>query len=405
MFVMEAAIHKASAKTGIPVHVLQELNLVKAGDSFPYGTVYTADEVRTSWNMCRRNFNLEKALLDAADFNKESRWIKKGVSMMPVCFGISFTTTFLNQASALVHVYTDGSVGISTGAVEMGQGVNSRIRRVAADVFGIPVELTRVESTNTTRNANTSPTAASSGADMNGNATLLACRKILKRILGRAATAKNCNPCDLRITDSRLTIKGELTGATWNDLVMDAYTNRISLSCHAHYATPGIYFDRTEGKGVPFAYHVAGTALTEVSVNCLLGTYKIDSVRIIHNGGTQMNPLIDLGQVEGALVQGIGWVTMEELAWDKKTKRLLSDALATYKVPDISFTPGIEVIFAEGEKLSDNVGLRGSKAIGEPPFMYGIGSWFAIANAMGSIDEYKTPMTPETVLMTLRAGS
>ncbi len=161
---------------------MQEKNLLKPGDTFPYGMVYAADEVRSSWNICRDRYRLEDAMERASSFNENSRWIKKGVSMMPVCFGISFTTTFLNQASALVHVYTDGSVGISTGAVEMGQGVNSRLRQVAALTLGIPVERIRVEATSTTRNANTSPTAASSGADMNGNAVGMACREILRRI-------------------------------------------------------------------------------------------------------------------------------------------------------------------------------------------------------------------------------
>lgn len=402
MFVMEAAIHKAAAVSGIPVSEIQEKNLLRKGDVFPYGMSYGADEVSDSWKLCRDSFDLAEARSRAADFNGKSRWMKKGVSMMPVCFGISFTTTFLNQASALVHVYTDGSVGISTGAVEMGQGVNSRIRQAAAAALGIPVELTRVEPANTTRNANTSPTAASSGADMNGNAAILASREIRKRMIAGAAEKRNCSPEDLGIEDGLLTVRGEATETAWVELVQDAYTSRRSLSSHAHYATPGLHFDRETEKGVPFAYHVAGAALTEVTVDCLLGTYRIDRVRIIHCAGEQLNKLIDRGQVEGALVQGIGWVTMEELDWNRETGRLLADALATYKVPDMSFTPEMEVIFIPGETLPDNIGLRGSKAIGEPPFMYGIGAWFAIVDAMATECEYRTPLTPEMVLMTLR---
>lgn len=403
MFVIEAAIHRASSVTGIPVFEMQKRNLLKPGDSFPYGMKYPADEVRNSWDLCSEKFQLKKTIDKTAEFNLVNARMKKGVSMMPVCFGISFTTGFLNQASALVHVYTDGSASISTGAVEMGQGVNSRIRQVAAETLGIPVELTRVESTNTSRNANTSPTAASSGADMNGNAAILACREIKGRIISRAAEKLNCSQRDLDIKNGFLTSGGVTTGTTWCELVKDTYEGRISLSSHAHYATPGLHFDRKTEKGEPFAYHVAGTALTEVTVDCLLGTYAVDRVRMIHHGGKLLNPLIDRGQLEGALVQGMGWVTMEELEWDGDSKRLLADTLATYKVPDINFTPEMEVIFAEGETLPENVGLKGSKAIGEPPFMYGIGSWFAIVNAMGKTGEYKTPMTPERVLMTLRA--
>lgn len=404
MFVIEAAIRKASQVIGIPVETLQKTNLLKPGDEFPCGMKYRADEVCSSWRLCSEKFGLKEAGKTASEFNRNSRWIKKGVSMMPVCFGISFTTTFLNQANALVHVYTDGSVGISTGAVEMGQGVNSKIRQAAALTLGIPVELTRVDGTNTGRNANTSPTAASSGADMNGNAARTACAEIKKRMLEATSDELRCSPDELNIEGGFLTRNGEKTDTSWKTLVQKAYTGRISLSSHAHYATSGIHFNRETEKGRPFAYHVAGTALTEVTVDCLLGTYRVNSVKIVHHGGTLLNPLVDRGQVEGALVQGIGWVTMEELKWDPASKRLLADALATYKVPDIHFTPKIETVFQEGEKLPENIGLLGSKAVGEPPFMYGIGTWFAIADAMGGKVEYKTPLTPERVLMTLRTA-
>ncbi len=403
MFVMEAAIHKASRETGIPVETIQEKNLLSPGDSFHYGMTYEAHEVRSSWKECSEE--LEKVRKVVSLFNEENSRMKKGFSMMPVCFGISFTTTFLNQASALVHVYTDGSVGISTGAVEMGQGVNSRIRQTAALTLGIPVELTRVESTNTSRNANTSATAASSGADMNGNAARIACEGIKRRILNQASEKLGCPASKLDISGGRLLREGIDTGTSWEDMVTDCYVNRVSLSDHAHYATPGIHFDRKTCKGRPFAYHAAGTALTEVTVDTLLGTCTVDRVRVVHCGGNLLNPLLDRGQVEGALVQGIGWVTMEELAWDPDSKRLLTDRLATYKVPDIMFTPEMDITFSPGETLPDDVGLKGSKAIGEPPFMYGIGAWFAIGNALAAAGvhvDYIAPLTPENILMTLR---
>ena len=404
MFVMEAAIRKASSVTGIPVHILQERNLLKPGDRFPYGMTYRAEEVRDSWKLCSERMGLDDALHRAERFNAAGGRMRRGVSMMPVCFGISFTTTFLNQASALVHVYTDGSVGISTGAVEMGQGVNSRIRQAAAMVLGIPVTLTRIEATSTTRNANTSPTAASSGADMNGNATTMACGEILTRMLRSAAERMGVPEEALTVEKGRLLVNGEDTGTGWKDLVAETYRSRISLSSHAHYATPGIHFDGETGKGEPFAYHVAGTALTEATVDTLLGTYTVDSVKIVHCGGSQLDPVIDLGQVEGGLVQGIGWVTMEEVARDAETGRLLADALATYKVPQIGSIPEMTVVFAPGETLPPGVGLMGSKAVGEPPFMYGIGAWFAIADAMGVPMEHTAPLTPERVLMALSAG-
>ena len=411
MFVMEAAVHKASIETGIPVEDIQRMNLLQKGDRFPFGMEYACDEVCNSWDLALEFSSIADTRKTIQEFNSKNRYFKKGISVMPVCFGISFTTTFLNQASALVHVYTDGSVGISTGAIEMGQGVNSRIRQVAADIFSIPVELTRVESTNTSRTANTSPTAASSGADMNGNAARLACLEIKGRLLGIAAGKLKCKVEKLYLKKTSVW-NGEMqTDLSWSQLVSTAYMSRTDLSSHAHYSTPGIHFDKTTEKGKPFAYHVAGTAVTEVTVDCMLGTYIINRVSIVHQGGAQMNPAIDRGQVEGALLQGIGWVTMEELAWDSRSKRLLADALATYKIPDIHFAPEeVNVLFAEGEILEEGVGLKGSKAIGEPPFMYGIGTWFAILNAMRAYDtgitlDYTTPMTPEKVLMSFSTGN
>ncbi len=405
MFVMEAAIHKASIETGLAVQHIQKINLLKKGDSFPYGMLYSCNETQTSWEILEQVAEVSTTRDSIKKFNENNKYMKKGISMMPVCFGISFTSTFLNQANALVHVYTDGSVGISTSAVEMGQGVNSRIRQVAAEIFSIPVERTKVESTNTSRTANTSPTAASSGADMNGNATKIACEKIKERLLEVAAKELNKDKKHLTLNNSSVLCNNNLTDLSWTQLVTIVYMSRISLSCHAHYATPGIHFDKTKEKGRPFAYHVTGTAVTEVTVDNLLGTYKVDRVTIVHHGGDQLNPLLDQGQVEGALLQGIGWVTMEELKWHEKSKRLQADSLATYKIPDISFTPeSVTILFAKGEELDSNIGLKGSKAIGEPPFMYGIGTWFALVEAMRAYNpklvlDYSSPLTPEKVLM------
>jgi len=408
MFVMEAAIHKASLQTGIPVEHIQSINLLKPGDRFPYGMVYNSGETGNSWKLANKLYGVENSRSEIHRFNNENEYLKKGISMMPVCFGISFTTTFLNQASALVHVYTDGSVGISTGAVEMGQGVNSRIRQTAANAFSIPVRRTRVESTNTARNANTSPTAASSGADMNGNAAGTACNEIKKRLLAVASDVLGERKEVLSLKNSMVWKSGVPTDLSWDELVMKAYMSRTDLSSHAFYATPGIHFNKATEKGVPFAYHVAGTAVTEVTVDCLLGTYHVDKVRIVHHGGNRLNKLLDRGQIEGALLQGMGWVTMEEIRWDESSRELLAPNLAAYKIPDIHFTPDeVTVHFAEGDSTA---GLSGSKAIGEPPFMYGIGTWFAIVDAMRSFKrempvEYTAPMTPERVLISLTGGS
>ncbi len=324
---------------------------------------------------------------------------------MPICFGISFTSSFLNQASALVHVYTDGSVGVSTGAVEMGQGVNVKIATAASKVFSIDVDKVKVESTNTTRVANSSPTAASSGADMNGNATILACEKILIRLIDFARIELNASKDDdIKIENETVLLNGEISNLVWNDLISKAYLNRISLSAQAYYRTPEIYFDREINQGAPFAYHVYGTAITTVTLDVIRGTYKFDSVKIVHDFGKSLNTNIDIGQVEGALVQGIGWMTLEEIKHSTDGK-LLSNTLSTYKVPDIYSIPKeIEVKFLENSE--NRFGPFNSKAIGEPPLMYGIGAYFAIVDAMNNAKpnkefEISAPLTPEKVLMAL----
>jgi xanthine dehydrogenase large subunit len=259
-----------------------------------------------------------------------------------------------------------------------------------------------LETTNTTRAANTSPTAASSAADMNGKAVETACKTILERLKKTAAELLNHDkPGDVEIKDEIIYLKGQKTELAWDKLVSDAYWKRVSLSAQAHYATPGIYFDRTEEKGKPFAYHVFGTAIIEVTVDCLRGTYDIDAVHVVHDAGRSLDYLIDRGQAEGGLVQGIGWMTMEELLHNGEG-RLLTDNTSTYKIPDIKSTPRVvEVHFLED---ADNPkAVLSSKAIGEPPFMYGIGAYFAILNAMKAFRPdkemfFNAPMTPGKVL-------
>jgi xanthine dehydrogenase large subunit len=306
----------------------------------------------------------------------------------------------MNQAGALVNVYWDGSVGISTGAIEMGQGVNTKIKTIAARTLSIKPQRIRIESTNTTRVINTSPTSASTGADLNGKATEIACRKIIERLLNVAR--EKLGTGILSLENEIIFQNGNETNIKWRELVWDAYTNRVNLAAQAYYATPGIHFDKEKEKGKPFAYHAFGAAVTEVSVDCLRGTYTVDKVHVVHDAGRTLNYLIDLGQVEGGLVQGLGWITLEELQYD--SGKLVSDALATYKVPDVHFAPKIHVKFLED--VGNPYAVLKSKAIGEPPFMYGIGGYFAIkdaAQAFRSDKEwnYSAPLTPEKLLLYL----
>ena len=403
MFVIEAAIAKAAEAMGISATDIQQKNLLKTGDEFPYGQK-AVSEANECWQKTVSLYEVQKLKTEQENFNASSSLYKKGISFMPICFGISFTKILMNQARALVHVYMDGSVNVSTGAVEMGQGVNTKMLQVAATIFSIATEKVKINSTNTYRIANTSPSAASATADLNGKAVQIACEKILTRLKESAAEILKCTVDDVEIKNEIVHVKNEPAALSWNELALATYLKRISLSEHGHYATPGIYFDNTIEKGHPFAYHVYGTAVTTVTVDCLRGTYEIDAVKLVHDFGTTMNPMIDRGQIEGGLVQGIGWMTMEEIVYDQEGK-LRSNALSTYKVPDIYSVPKeLDIHFLE--TTDDNLAIFRSKAVGEPPLMYGIGAYFALRNAVkafnpGSNIAFSAPMTPEKVLMGL----
>jgi len=403
MFVIESAIAHAAEKLGVPASKIQRANLIEDGDEFPYGQIAESEAV-TTWTQGATKYDFAQLQRDADEFNASSKYFKKGVAIMPVCFGISFTKTPMNQARSLVHVYTDGSVAVSTGAVEMGQGVNTKIAQVAAKVFGLPIEKVRLHTTNTLRIANTSPTAASAAADLNGKATQMACEAIAQRLKQIAAPLVEAEtPEGVTLTDGFVHRNGERTSLDWQTLVMDAHLQGVNLSEHAHYATPGINFDWETAKGHPFAYHVYGTAIVGVTVDCLRGRYEIDYVKCCHDFGTSMNTSVDNGQIEGGIVQGIGWMTMEEVVYDAEG-RLRSNALSTYKVPDIYSVPK-EIAILSLETNRENLAVFNSKAVGEPPLMYGIGAYFAIRNAMRSFKDcsldFDAPFTPEKVLMNL----
>lgn len=403
MFVIESAIAHAAEQLGISAARIQEKNLLKTGDEFPYGqkAVSAAYEC---WKTADEKFNLSAKLNAVHQFNQENQQYKKGLSLMPICFGISFTKTLMNQARALVHVYTDGSIGVSTGAVEMGQGVNTKIAQVVAREFSMDPALVKIHTTNTFRIANTSPSAASATADLNGKAAQLACKEIKERLLEFAAHELHASLENLQLSEGELLFKGKNCGWNWKKLIQEAFVRRINLSAHAHYSTPEIHFDSKQEKGHPFAYHVYGTAITTVTVDCLRGTYTFDCVEVVHDIGSGMHEQIDRGQCEGGIVQGIGWMTMEEIIYDKEGK-LKSNALSTYKVPDLYSAPkSIAIHFLESSM--DNLALLRSKAVGEPPLMYGIGAYFALRNAVKAFNPkaklaFDAPMTPEKVLMGL----
>nr|VFK16420.1 MAG: xanthine dehydrogenase, molybdenum binding subunit apoprotein [Candidatus Kentron sp. LPFa]VFK31451.1 MAG: xanthine dehydrogenase, molybdenum binding subunit apoprotein [Candidatus Kentron sp. LPFa] len=407
MFVMEAAIFKAAETMGIEPSVIQKKNLLQTDERFPYGMEVENSQARRCWEQAEKKYRLETIRQNVLDFNSSHSSRKKGLALMPICYGISFDSAiFLCQASALVHIYRDdGSVSVSIGAVEMGQGLNMKIRQVVSDIFSIPIDRIKVESTNTTRVANASPTSASYSTDLHGNATKSACLKLLARLEEFAAKQLDtADARDIEIRNETLYLRGNPIGMTWNELISNAYLNRIDLSAQAHYATPNLYFDQNRYKGRPFAYHVFGVALIEVTLDCLRGAYRIDAVKVVHDFGKSLNPLIDRGQTECGIVQGLGWMTQEELRY-ASNGHLMSDTLSTYKVPDIYFSPQeIQVHFLENAENPQ--GIFNSKAIGEPPFMYGIGVYFAILQAMKSFRSglqmpFSAPLTPEKVLLSL----
>jgi len=402
MFVFECALARAAEALSVPVRTLQRHNLLREGDELPHGMRAERCRAERCFDEAATRFRLDELALHVEEHNRTSRLTKRGLALMPVCFGISFTNTMLNQAGALVHVFTDGSVSVSTGAVEMGQGVTAKLLAVASRTLGVDPGRVRVESTSTARVANTSPTAASTGADMNGKAAEIACAAILVRLREVAAERLGCDASEVTIAADRVLVRGEASDLLWPEVVWIAYTRRVDLSAHAHYATPGIHFDRERGKGRPFAYHVYGTAIVEVTLDTLRGTYRVDRVRLVHDGGRSLDPQVDLGQVEGGVVQGVGWVTMEEVLWDRG--RLLTDTMTTYKVPDVHTSPEVETVFLPDADNPEAV--LHSKAIGEPPFMYGIGAYFALLAAMKAARPegallFDSPLTPEKALMFL----
>lgn len=407
MFIMESAIARAASELGVNAKDIQKKNLLDNGDEFAYGQIVDFAEAKHSWDDAETTFEVEKLEREIASFNAENDRFKKGLAIQPICFGISFTNTPMNNARALVHVYQDGSVGVSTGAVEMGQGVNTKLFQVACQTFGIGFDRVRIDTTNTSRVANTSPTAASAGADLNGKALQIACNAIKDRLIAFAASECNAKPESVSIEDECVYVDGKATELKWEELVMKAHLARTKLSEKGHYATPKIHFDKTTEKGHPFAYHVYGTAILVVTVDCLRGRYDFDTVRIVHDCGTSMNKAVDNGQIEGGVVQGIGWMTMEEISYDKNGV-LKSNALSTYKIPDIYSVPK-EIAIKHLETEGHEYAIQKSKAVGEPPLMYGLGAYFAIQNAIRAFNpEYKisfdAPFTPEKVLMALYEG-
>ena len=335
-----------------------------------------------------------------AAFNARNRVLKKGLALTPVKFGISFTLTHLNQAGALVHVYSDGSIHLNHGGTEMGQGLNTKVAQVAAEVFAQPLEAVKITPTDTGKVPNTSATAASSGSDLNGMACKAACETIRDRLVAFAAEHWQAERGAIRFSEAGVGIGAEVV--PFGDLVALAYAHRVQLSATGFYATPKIVWDRRAGRGRPFFYFAYGAACTEVTVDTLTGEYRIDRADILHDVGRSLNPAIDIGQIEGGYVQGAGWLTTEELVWDEKG-RLRTHAPSTYKIPACSDRPKVfNVTLWDGENREETI--YRSKAVGEPPLMLGISAFLALSDAVAACGDgslypsLDAPATPERVL-------
>jgi xanthine dehydrogenase large subunit len=337
-------------------------------------------------------------------FNRESRVVRRGIALTPVKFGISFTKTEYNQAGALVHVYTDGSIQLNHGGTEMGQGLYTKVAQVVADEFQVDLDRIKVTTTSTGKVPNTSATAASSGSDLNGMAAANAAQQIKARLVRFAAERYGVSEAEIAFEPNVVRIGAERIAFT--DLIRSAYAARVQLSAAGFYKTPKIHWDRAEGRGRPFYYYAYGAACSEVSVDTLTGEYQVERTDIIHDVGKSLNPALDLGQVEGAFVQGMGWLTTEELWWDAKG-RLRTHAPSTYKIPLASDRPRIFNVRLAEWSVNREETIRRSKAVGEPPFMLGISVLEAISMAAASVAEYRipprldAPATPERVLMAI----
>ncbi|GFZ81538.1 xanthine dehydrogenase molybdopterin binding subunit [Elstera cyanobacteriorum] len=408
MLAIEAVIDDIARFLGKDPQAVRAVNLYGPGrDIAPYGQVVDDDIAPRLIARLAESADYAERRAAIDRFNAASPYRKRGLALTPVKFGISFTTTFLNQAGALVHVYTDGSVQVNHGGIEMGQGLYQKIRQVTADCFGIDIDKVLATATTTGKVPNTSATAASSGADMNGKAAEAAALQIRTRLAAFAAQKFGVTAADISFNNGQVSGGGQ--SLPFPDLVRAAYLARISLSSTGFYATPKIHFDKETFTGRPFLYYAYGAAVAEVEVDCLTGENKLLRVDILHDCGASLNPALDKGQIEGGFIQGMGWLTMEELVWDA-TGRLRTHAPSTYKIPAISDTPEAFTVTLWDEANREET-IHRSKAVGEPPLMLANAVFFALRDAVAATAALPGPVpldapaTPERLLRAIQTLS
>ncbi|MGZ5827575.1 MAG: xanthine dehydrogenase molybdopterin binding subunit [Xanthobacteraceae bacterium] len=384
---------------------IRKRNLYGAGrDMTPYGMQVTDNIAPELIETLERTSDYRARRAEIAAFNAASPILKRGLALTPVKFGISFTTSHLNQAGALVHVYQDGSVHVNHGGTEMGQGLFIKVAQVVAEEFGIDLDRVKITPTTTAKVPNTSATAASSGSDLNGMAARAAAGAIKARLITFAGEQFGASPEQVSFRDSQVIVGN--TAFPFPEFVKKAYFARISLSSTGFYRTPDIHWDQAKAKGRPFYYFAYGAACSEVLVDTFTGEMKVTRVDILHDVGKSLNPAIDIGQIEGGFVQGMGWLTTEELVFDS-AGRLLTHAPSTYKIPTASDVPkDFRIALFPGENRENTI--YRSKAVGEPPLMLAISVFCAVADAIHSLSPGKmvpldAPATPESILRAVHA--
>jgi xanthine dehydrogenase large subunit len=405
MLAIERVLDEIAWSLGVDPLDLRKANLYGPGrDMTPYGMQVTDNIMPELVEALELSSDYRARRKAVADFNSKSPFLKRGLALTPIKFGISFTTTFLNQAGALVHVYQDGSVHLNHGGTEMGQGLFVKVAQVVADEFGIDLDHVRITPTTTAKVPNTSATAASSGSDLNGMAARAAAAAIKARLCAFAAETFDVPADRIKFLDNQVLIGNR--AIPFPDLVKQAYLGRVSLSSTGFYRTPDIHWDAKRATGRPFYYFSYGAACAEVTIDTLTGEMRVERVDILHDVGRSLNPAIDIGQIEGGFVQGMGWLTTEELVFDA-SGRLLTHAPSTYKIPCASDVPAdFRVALFDGPNREETI--YRSKAVGEPPLMLAISVFAAIADAIHSLAPGRpvpldAPATPESILHAIGA--
>ncbi|WP_341889888.1 xanthine dehydrogenase molybdopterin binding subunit [Variovorax sp. YR752] len=385
---------------------VRRLNFYGQGQSTPYGQKVEDNVIHELVAELEKTSDYRARRTAVAAFNATSPVLKRGLALTPLKFGVSFNVKHFNQAGALVHVYNDGSILVNHGGTEMGQGLNTKVAQVVAHELGVPFESVRVTATDTQKIANTSATAASTGSDLNGKAAQDAARQIRERLAACAAAQFGGEASAVRFAGGQVSVNGQTLPFT--QLVMRAYQERVQLWSDGFYATPGLSWDREKLQGRPFYYFAYGAAVSEVLVDTLTGEWKLQRADVLHDVGRSLNPAIDIGQIEGAFIQGMGWLTMEELVWHPQTGKLTTHAPSTYKIPTANDCPtDFRVRLFENANVEDSI--HRSKAVGEPPLLLPFSVFYAIRDAVSAVGGHRVdpplsaPATSESILRAITA--